>query len=1006
MPALALCHRATYVVVILLMGILILPSDPCLAAAGRGDLDLSGPGWTLWLDEDAAWVDDPLFPPPANVGTLPVNPPSCGWQAYDLLPKQEVRVPGTVEEYRWGENGNPVGRAGDWRGVSWWSTTFDLDAGLAGKRIVLAFDCVNLRAEIFLNRRLVGYEIVGNTPFEVDATVAAVFGGENRLDIRITDPGGNFSWPAHTVFRWGKHIIPIVRGFGGITGAVRVLAVDRVRVADVFIQNRPEITTVDVIVTLENVGEDAVSGELALAIHGYGDPDAVLIRSAKRVNAESGGTTVSFTVKTRDAEVWGLLDPHLYTARATFSAADGSSRDTLGQRFGFRWFDIGEVDGDKRLYLNGRRVFMMATVNRGYWATNGMYATPEYARKDVEAAISMGYNALAYHNAIGDPVLVRTADEYGLLATGESGGYRINDERGRPAGDHLTRELRREKLRRFVVRDRSCPSLIAYMLKNEDSNPPDADDERNMAMVRDLDPSRILLYTGDCDRPRRQFDDVEPHPLKLFYRPYNDTPYWRGWFDKHHWNPVAGYIDAYYNGPADFHRLNVFDLDPSVHVPEDEIIFYGEEGAFGTMLRLGEIRKTILRQGADDGWREREHLDWWAAWDRWLDAGGMRGSFPTVDDLTLALGAVMHHYHGRIVENCRISNVVDAYNLNGWGSAATHTDIADAYRNPTADPSIIAYYMRPLYVAVKLRETVMAPGYAPTADIWLVNEENVRGRHDLALTLAGPDGAVVWSDTGRVNVAGGEQYGQLLREGVTLPPIPSHGSWTLRAELRKGNTPVADGHDDLFAADCTTGPPLPSVAVIDTSGAVASLLAEARGVTPASFDPDGPRAAVIVVGAHGDDGFGTLHDTVMEQVADGARLVVLDGAERWAGRWDSVTGHQAVQFDGAERLGNSGRLFAGRHPLLDGLPEAQAMGWEYQVCYRGDVSGLDIGTLGVETVVGLASQNRKDILTAVARIPYGRGEIIVSTLDILDAIASREPQAATAKRLVVNFLTR
>ena len=313
--------------------------------------------------------------------------------------------------------------------------------------------------------------------------------------------------------------------------------------------------------------------------------------------------------------------------------------------------------------------------------------------------------------------------------------------------------------------------------------------------------------------------------------------------------------------------------------------------------------------------------------------------------------------------------------------------------------------MRPLYVAVKLRETVMAPGHAPIADIWLVNEENVRGRHDLALSLIGPDGAVIWSDTGRVTVAGGEQYGQLLSEGVTLPPIPTHGAWTLRAELRKGDTVVADGHDNLFAADYTTGPALTEVAVIDTSGAVASLLAEARGIKPTVAFAVGNRPEVIVVGSHGDDGFGTLVDRIMEQVADGARLVVLDGAEKWAGQWDNILSHQAVQFGGAERLGNRGRLFAGRHPLLDGLPEAQAMGWEYQVCYRGNVNGLDLGTLGIETVVGLASQNRKDILTAVARIPYGRGEIVVSTLDILDAIGSDEPQAATAKRLVMNFLT-
>jgi hypothetical protein len=74
------------------------------------------------------------------------------------------------------------------------------------------------------------------------------------------------------------------------------------------------------------------------------------------------------------------------------------------------------------------------------------------------------------------------------------------------------------------------------------------------------------------------------------------------------------------------------------------------------------------------------------------------------------------------------------------------------------------------------------------------------------------------------------------------------------------------------------------------------------------------------------------------------------------------------------------------------------------VFYRGNVSGLNINHAGNETIVALAAQNRGDILTAAARIPFGNGQIILSTLDLLPWINSSRPQAATAKKLFLNFL--
>ena len=976
------------------------------ASPGRFEQELSGENWRLWLDLDARWVDDDIYPPPVSIGSLPVNPPTIGWDKLEQIEAKAVSVPGTVEEYFWSANGNNVGTAGDYRGVSWWSTTFRLNPDLKGKTIFIAFESVNLRAEVFVNHQLIGYDVIGNTPFEIDTTRAVRFGSDNRLDIRITDPGGNFSWPAHTIFQWGKNMIPIVRGFGGITGKVTLRAVDAVYITDIFIRNKPKITEADVLVTVHNSANTTKNGKMTLKIHEWKNPANVIWEKEISETLHSGDKEVSFNVKASKAKIWNLLDPHLYTASVTFTSSDKADIDTMDRRFGFRWFDIGEKNGDQRLYLNGKRVFLMATVNRGYWAENGMYATPERAQKDIESSLALGYNSIAFHNAIGQPLLVQLADEYGLLCTGESGGYRINDEQGKPCPDAITRTLRREKLIRFIKRDRSYPSIIAYMLKNEDSNPADDDDFINMKIVRELDPTRILLYTGDCDRERREFANLDQHPLKLFFKPLDSTEYYYGWFDKHHWNRNPGYLDDYYRNPRNFMRLNVVDGDSTKHVPKDEIIFYGEEGAFGTMLRLGKIREEIYVKGNSDGWREGELVNWYDAYDTFLEESGFRSSYPTVDALTCALGENMHYFHGRIIENARISNVIDAYNLNGWASAATHSDIADAYRYPTSDPAILRYYNQPLYVAVKIRDKVLPSGSSPVADFYIVNEMNLKGKHTLTVDMSDPVGNQVFSKTFPVSILGGEEFGQLLVEGVEFPAVTHHGYYKICANISSNNDVKCSGYDDIFAVDYLGGNALSgNIAVVDSSGILRGFLQTSKGITVSDFTNESPQTDYIIVGSHDFRSIQrNLYTSIMEQVTNGATLIVLENADSWAQEFDSVYGYQSVQYSGSSHLGSRGRLFVGKSNYLKDLPVSQALGWEYQVFYRDDIWGLDMGRSGHETVVALAAQHRKDILTSVAQIPYGRGRIILSTLNIMTELKSKRPQSAIAKKLFLNFI--
>jgi len=597
------------------------------------------------------------------------------------------------------------------------------------------------------------------------------------------------------------------------------------------------------------------------------------------------------------------------------------------------------------------------------------------------------------------PYATDACDEAGILTHSDPGGYRCND---RPT--EKVKIWRREKLKRMIIRDRSKPSWVLTLLKEETSVEPSEDDILNMRMVHDLDPTRILVYNSDRNRNIGRFERLEKDPFKLHMRPFDDKLYYHGWWNHHHFIPTAGWLDEYYNNPRFYIRGQVARGD-SIHLYEkDEIIWLGEEGAFGTMISLEKIKRELDRTGAT-GWREKEHLDWYYEYDRFLDESSFRDAFPTVDDLTMSLGRNMHYFHGRTLENARISNVVDGYNLNGWASASTHTDLVDQYRNPTADPSILSHYSQPLYIAVKIRDKVLPSGSSSVADIFIINEVDLKGRQKLELELTCPDGETIFSQTYPVNIIGGEEFGQLLVEGVQLPPVEKPGYYTLKAliEDRTGNT--ITGFDKIFVVDYSSGPGIKGTgAVIDTTEIINTFLQKARGITFADFDPSGPDLDYIIIGSCDFRKTRRFYNAIMERVANGATLIVLDQTDSWAQLMDNVADWQALQYTHSFHWGNSGRLFVGINDFLSGLPQAQSMNWEYQVFYSGDVWGISIGHIGTELIVGLAAQHRKDILSALSRIPFGNGEIFLSTLRIMPELLSEKPRSVVAKKLFLNLL--
>ena len=886
-----------------------------------------------------------------------------------------------------------------------------------------------MRAEVFVNGKLVGYDVIGNTPFEVNATDAVLFGQDNQLDVRITDAVGNFTWDDNILMRWGKNLIPAVHGFGGITGSVIVRATDAVSVSDIYVQNQPDPKKVNIIVTLDNYTGSAQNGELAVAIHEKGNPKSVVW--SKTVPAAVTGPSKVITVPATvpQAKLWEITvnkdirSTNLYEAAVKFTSSDKKIVDNNSQRFGFRWFDVKEKDGDKRFYLNGKRVFIISAMTRGFWPTNGIFPTPEMAKREMNVLFELGFNTMNLHRAIGPPLVFNYLDSAGLFAYEEPGGYRVTANRADKieGPDEQALKIRKEKLRRMIIRDRSFPSLIIVNLKNAETVPPSDDDKKNMLMVHELDPSRIVTYNSGNGKKNPLVDyynDKPGDPFELHMLPYNPSLIYGGWWDNHHSYAYSGYTDEMYRNPKFYHR-GVIDAErftlptDSLHpLNKSKVLYFGEDGAFGTMLRLQKIKEELEKTGAK-GFREMEHLDWFAAYDRFLDETGFRKAYKDVDDLTMSLGRNMHYFHARTIENLRMGNIADAYTINGWASAATRTDLVDQYRNPTADASIIRHYTQPLYIAVKLRNKVVPAGAAPVVDFYIINETNLKGKHTLNVTFSDSQGNSLFSKSFAVTVKGGEEFGQLLVENVKLPSIEKQGYYKVKATLDAGEVKKADGFDDLYAVDLNDHAYSATCAVLESDNAIKNFLGKVKGINVSTFTVGAPETKTIVVGNYD---FASLDQATIEnifrRVQKGSKLIVLSNAEKFARQINnSLKTRPMIYMGGGVSNINVGRLFVGIHPILNGLPQGQGMNWEYQCFYKGTkmgeparVSGIRLNTWGSELVVALNNPGSKEIISALSIVPVGKGSIILSTLNIIPHLGNGELSAVVAKKLFLNIL--
>ncbi len=784
---------------------------------------LASSGWKLWLDRNAEWKNDPLFLSPFNLQELPVNPPTCGWNNLfatsvplsevekiisNPLLSVEVNVPGTVEEFCWdalsGQAGG-LGNSGDYEGVSWWGKEFTVPQSATNKRIKLYFSGgIRQRAEVFVNEKLVGYELVHQTPFEIDITDAVKIGHTNKLAVRITDANGNFSWGDYTGTLWGKYYFPLSHGFGGILDKVEVKILNPVHVSDVFVKNKPSLTDIDVELELSNEDSRAMRGNISVEIveawknnKPVTIPQTIFNKTIGTFNISSGSSGVfNFSASVPQARLWNIKDANLYYLVVTLKDNKGKVIDQYTRRFGFRFLEVEGYGSDARFYFNGKRTFMLTAISWGYWPVNGMFPTPQLARKHIESAQALGMNMINFHRCMGNSLLLNLADEMGILMYEEPGGHSSsrtkNDNPAVAQAENfeLATRLTSQRFLRMVKAHRNHPSLVIYNMINEPGWNPDKQNKRDMAEAHKIDPTRLMTYGSGFMNPQKD----EPHKLHML--PYDPVQRTKGYVDIHNAGNSPGvYTDVMYNSPSDYWRNDI---------SKDEIFIWGEEGALASPPQLEMIQEHI-RQNGYNGWDGADYKDWYKAYTEYIDRKGLKKYYPSITGLITSLGDIMYYEHGRLIENVRIADGTEVYALNGYEDMKQDnlSGAVDVYRNLKGTPDLINQYMRPLMVAVKVRDKIGHTGDTNLMDLYVLNEHVLpAGEYQVKAQVKKPDGSVEELFSDLVKIAGGDTFSDFVTDQIPVNLDAGKGYYHIAAQLLdKTNKELATGHDEILAVD-------------------------------------------------------------------------------------------------------------------------------------------------------------------------------------------------------------
>ncbi len=403
-------------------------------------------------------------------------------------------------------------------GIGWYRKHFTLPATTRGKRVVLQFDGVYQRSEVWINGISLGMRPYGFTTFSYDLTEHLKPAGRtNQIAVRVDNS-----------------LQPNCRWYTG-SGIYRhtwLIITDPIHLAQW-----------GTFVTTPSVSPQNASVEITTRVLNESDRDAacelkIEVVDQKGTVVQQGSSTMSIQAKGEGSfrqrlqvaspALWSVSTPNLYTLRSSLQSR-GQQLDLDSTTFGIREV---RFDADRGFLLNGEHLKMNGVCIHGDCGSVGTAVPERMWERRLELLKQMGCNSIRLSHNPPAPELLDLLDKMGFLVMAEAFDEWKQPKLQTPLyGYHkYFDEWSARDMLAMIERDRNHPSIVLWSAGNE---VPDQSDPQGPAtlqalldLMRSQDPTRLV--TVACDQIAAEPKAALPEFLeKLDVVGYNYVDRWR-----------------------------------------------------------------------------------------------------------------------------------------------------------------------------------------------------------------------------------------------------------------------------------------------------------------------------------------------------------------------------------------------------------------------------------------------------------------------------------------------
>jgi beta-galactosidase len=290
-------------------------------------------------------------------------------------------------------------------GIAWYRKHFTVLASARRLRVIIEFDGVYHRSDVYLNGHQLGHRPYGYVSFQYDLTPHLKFDGENVLAVRVNHSDAPTS-------RWYSG--------SGIYRHVWLTTCDPLHVLpwETFITT-PEVSsnaaTIRIQTAITNENDRAKSCVLTTIIQDPAGNEVASNDSTQEITA-GGRSEFQQTVKIANPNLWSPDQPRLYVAKTVVREGD-HVRDTYRTTFGIR---EARFDAQKGFLLNGQGLKLKGVCLHNDAGCLGS-AVPERAwERRLEVLKDMGCNGIRLSHNPPAPELLDLCDRMGFLVMDEA----------------------------------------------------------------------------------------------------------------------------------------------------------------------------------------------------------------------------------------------------------------------------------------------------------------------------------------------------------------------------------------------------------------------------------------------------------------------------------------------------------------------------------------------------------------------------------------------------------